>query len=153
MTADELKEAAVAYFLKKRMAVHLEVGVNRRGRLRADLVSLSMRGDVTIGEVKSSKQDFLNDKKWSGYMDYCHKFYFIMSKKTFAAVGERIPSGVGVFIATPRVSVRGTPLVPKLRAIRPAGYRVMDEAIRQNLVIRMAFRSADRNRYRIKNRG
>lgn len=148
MTADELKEATVRYFLKKRMAVHLEVGVNRRGRLRADAVCLSMKGTVTIGEIKSSPRDFKSDNKWGGYLEYCHRFYFVMTRKTFDAVKDSIPAGIGVFVASPRSSVTGAQLIPKLRAVRNARHREMDEGIRQNLIIRMAFRSADRNRFK-----
>lgn len=31
---------------------------------------------ITGYEVKVSRQDFLSDDKWPGYLDYCHRFYF-----------------------------------------------------------------------------
>ena len=31
-------------------------------------------------EIKTSRSDFLNDEKWFGYLDYCHKFYFVCPK-------------------------------------------------------------------------
>jgi len=32
----------------------------------------------TIGyEIKISRSDFLRDKKWPEYLDYCHEFYFV----------------------------------------------------------------------------
>ncbi|KGX89226.1 hypothetical protein N784_02350 [Pontibacillus litoralis JSM 072002] len=30
-------------------------------------------------EVKTSKNDFLQDKKWMSYLDYCDDFYFLLS--------------------------------------------------------------------------
>lgn len=31
-------------------------------------------------EIKTSRSDFLQDEKWRGYLDYCHKFYFVCPK-------------------------------------------------------------------------
>lgn len=31
---------------------------------------------VTIYEIKTSRQDFLNDEKWPRYREYCNRFYF-----------------------------------------------------------------------------
>lgn len=31
-------------------------------------------------EIKCSRADFLNDNKWPGYLEYCHKFYFVCPK-------------------------------------------------------------------------
>jgi hypothetical protein len=31
-------------------------------------------------EIKVSRSDFLQDDKWTGYLDYCHKFYFVCPK-------------------------------------------------------------------------
>jgi DNA repair protein MmcB-like len=31
-------------------------------------------------EIKCSRQDFLGDEKWPGYMDYCHRFSFACPK-------------------------------------------------------------------------
>jgi len=31
-------------------------------------------------EIKTSRADFLSDKKWPGYLDYCHMFYFVCPK-------------------------------------------------------------------------
>jgi hypothetical protein len=31
-------------------------------------------------EIKCSRSDFLQDEKWPGYLEYCHKFYFVCPK-------------------------------------------------------------------------
>lgn len=35
---------------------------------------------LTGYEIKVSRSDFLRDEKWRGYLDYCHKFYFVCPK-------------------------------------------------------------------------
>ena len=31
---------------------------------------------VTVYEIKTSRRDFMQDEKWPGYLDCCHRFYF-----------------------------------------------------------------------------
>lgn len=44
--------------------------------LRADLLALGADGTLRIIEVKSSREDWRADRKWTGYRDYCDLFYF-----------------------------------------------------------------------------
>lgn len=76
--ADSLKLAASLYFVKRMYGVYHEVGVNRRGRRRADLLCVKMNGEVVICEVKSCHADFKADHKFSDYLGYCHKFYLVV---------------------------------------------------------------------------
>jgi len=47
-------------------------------RLDAWVMKRSWASPLTIGyEVKVSRQDFLSDSKWHGYLDYCNEFYFV----------------------------------------------------------------------------
>ena len=50
---------------------------------RADLITLSPAGVLTIVEIKSSVADFRADRKWPHYEDFCDHFYF--------AVPETVP--------------------------------------------------------------
>ena len=43
---------------------------------RADLVALDRGGTITLVEVKASRADFVADRKWQDYLDYCDRFYF-----------------------------------------------------------------------------
>ncbi len=49
-------------------------------------------------EIKVSRSDFLQDKKWRGYLDWCHKFAFVvpwgMVKK------EEVPEEAGLMWTT-----------------------------------------------------
>ncbi|MBP3932080.1 MAG: hypothetical protein J6D47_21220 [Peptostreptococcaceae bacterium] len=37
--------------------------------------------EVVIGEVKASRSDFIGDKKYLTYMDYCNELYMVLSSK------------------------------------------------------------------------
>jgi len=67
----------------------------RSGR-RADVIALAADGDIVIVEVKSSLADFLADRKWPDYADYCDRFYFAVGE-TFPQ--ERLPDGVGILLS------------------------------------------------------
>lgn len=148
MLASELKEAASQYWVKKRRAVHFELGLCRRGRLRADVMSVSMRGDFILGEVKSSARDFLSDKKWPSYLEYCNRLFFILDNPTYLKIGHKIPKGIGIMVVYPLTDGRKR---YKTKIVQRSEYRELDDEIWYNLTMRMVFRSADRNRYKVKN--
>lgn len=43
---------------------------------RADLITLSDRGEIWIIEIKSSIEDFRVDRKWPEYRDHCDRLFF-----------------------------------------------------------------------------
>lgn len=43
---------------------------------RADLISLSPKGEIWIVEIKSSIEDFRVDKKWPDYRQHCDRLFF-----------------------------------------------------------------------------
>lgn len=43
---------------------------------RADLVSLSEKGEIWIIEIKSSIEDFRVDRKWPDYRQHCDRLFF-----------------------------------------------------------------------------
>jgi hypothetical protein len=47
---------------------------------RADLVALDRSGLITLIEVKASRADFLADRKWRDYLDFCDRFYFAVAE-------------------------------------------------------------------------
>lgn len=57
-----------------RLAVLPELGL-ASGR-RADLVTLSDKGEISIVEIKSSIEDFRVDRKWADYRQHCDRLYF-----------------------------------------------------------------------------
>ena len=50
----------------------------RTGR-RVDLIAISSGGEITIVEVKSSRQDFISDQKWREYLKWADRFYFAVA--------------------------------------------------------------------------
>ena len=50
----------------------------RTGR-RVDIIAIGSGGEITIVEVKSSRQDFLSDRKWHEYPEWADRFYFAVA--------------------------------------------------------------------------
>lgn len=47
-------------------------------RMDAWAMKRSWTNPLSIGyEIKVSRQDFINDQKWHGYLNYCNEFYFV----------------------------------------------------------------------------
>lgn len=63
---------------------------------RADVASLSARGDIHIIEIKSSIEDFRADQKWPDYQDFCDCFYFAV-KPGFPV--DILPEEAGLILA------------------------------------------------------
>ncbi|UXU74520.1 MULTISPECIES: MmcB family DNA repair protein [unclassified Paracoccus (in: a-proteobacteria)] len=64
--------------------------------LRVDVVSISPKGEIWIVECKSSRADFLSDRKWQGYLDFCDRFFWAVDE-TFP--DELLPLGAGLIRA------------------------------------------------------
>lgn len=147
MLACHLKEAVAQYFVKKRMAVTFELGLCRRGRLRADVLTMSMKGYTIIIEIKSGVPDFKSDSKWPSYMDYCNKLYFAVDELTYKKINKLVPTGVGIFVVGEKLPTKRK---YPIRVAKRATHRDIDPDITFNLAVRGFFRGADRNRYKRK---
>ena len=98
---------------------------------RADLVALDRAGLIVIVEIKSSRADFLADRKWPDYRAFCDRFYF--------AVGlgfplELVPETEGLIIAD-RFGAE---------IARAAPARPLSAARRKAMLIRIARAAASR---------
>ncbi|KRA04261.1 hypothetical protein ASD74_21160 [Rhizobium sp. Root564] len=63
---------------------------------RADLISLSVKGEIWIIEIKSSIEDFRVDRKWPDYRLHCDRLFFA----THAGVPlEIFPEECGLFLS------------------------------------------------------
>ena len=51
-----------------------------RSRRRVDLIAIGSGGEITIVEVKSSRQDFISDRKWQEYTEWADRFYFAVAE-------------------------------------------------------------------------
>ena len=63
---------------------------------RADIVSVSEKGEIWIIEIKSSIEDFRVDRKWPDYRAYCDRLYFATLGDVPA---EIFPEDCGLFLA------------------------------------------------------
>lgn len=63
---------------------------------RADITAVSAKGEITMVEVKSCKEDFEVDQKWPEYKQYCDNFYFAVAEDFPQSL---LPSGEGLIIA------------------------------------------------------
>ena len=63
---------------------------------RADILSLGMKGEIWIVEVKSGVPDFRSDHKWRDYLEWCDRFFFAVGPDFPAAI---LPPHAGLLIA------------------------------------------------------
>jgi len=64
--------------------------------LRVDLMALGPRGEIWVVECKSGRADFITDRKWQGYLDWCDRFFWAVDAG-FPA--DLLPQGTGVILA------------------------------------------------------
>lgn len=63
---------------------------------RADLITLSDKGEIWIIEIKSSIEDFRVDRKWPQYRDFCDRLFFATHTEVPADI---FPQEAGLFIS------------------------------------------------------
>lgn len=73
----------------------IEELVPTRG-LRVDVMALGPKGEVWIVECKSSRADFMTDRKWQGYLEWCDRFFWAVDGD-FPT--ELLPDGTGLILA------------------------------------------------------
>jgi hypothetical protein len=62
---------------------------------RIDIFYFSRWNRITMGyEIKMTRQDFLQDKKWPEYLKYCTRFYFAAPKGIIKL--EELPPKIGL---------------------------------------------------------
>lgn len=77
-TSELLHLATRYYLVKKGFSVHHEVGLSAWGRRRADVFAFNFKSEIIICEIKSCAADFDSDTKFHEYLDYAHRFYFVI---------------------------------------------------------------------------
>ena len=98
---------------------------------RADLAALDRSGTITLIEVKASRADFVADRKWQDYLDFCDRFYFAV------AAGfplELLPPDEGLILADRFAG----------EILRAARIRCLSAPRRKAMLIRIAHASAGR---------
>jgi len=74
-----ITDAVARMFLERGDACLREFTL-RSGR-RVDVIAVGRDGRITIVEVKSSRQDFVSDRKWPEYLEWGDEFYFAVSEQ------------------------------------------------------------------------
>ncbi len=64
--------------------------------LRVDVMALGPRGEVWVIECKSGRADFVTDRKWQGYLDWCDRFFWAVDAD-FPT--DLLPDGTGLILA------------------------------------------------------
>jgi hypothetical protein len=64
--------------------------------LRVDVMALGPKGEVWVVECKSSRADFLSDRKWQSYLDWCDRFFWAVDAEF---PFELLPEGTGLILA------------------------------------------------------
>ncbi|MEM9709463.1 MAG: MmcB family DNA repair protein [Pseudomonadota bacterium] len=64
--------------------------------LRVDVMALGPKGEIWIVECKSSRADFVSDRKWEGYLPWCDRYFWAVDE---AFPSELLPSETGLIVA------------------------------------------------------
>ena len=116
-------------FLEMKHAMLPELGL-ASGR-RADLISLSDKGEIWIVEIKSSIEDLRADSKWPDYRQHCDRLFFA----THPGVPLDIfPEDCGMILSDGYAA----------EIVREAPEHKLAPATRKALTLRFARTSADR---------
>ncbi len=87
--------------------------------LRVDVMGLGPRGEVWVVECKSGRADYVTDRKWQGYLEWCDRFFWAVDAD-FPT--DLLPQGTGLIIADAydaEILAMGpeTPLAPARRKV------------------------------------
>jgi hypothetical protein len=100
--------------------------------LRVDLMGLGPKGEVWIVECKSGRSDFVTDRKWQRYLDWCDRFFWAVDADFPTGL---LPDGTGLILADAYDAevIRMGPLTP----LAPARRRVMHRIFARCAALRL----------------
>ena len=64
--------------------------------LRVDVMALGPKGEIWVVECKSCRADFISDRKWQGYLEFCDRFFWAVDCDF---PDELLPEGSGLIRA------------------------------------------------------
>lgn len=91
----QLLARGVGRHLRSHDFVSVEELVPTQG-LRVDVMALGPKGEVWVIECKSSRADFQSDQKWTGYLEWCDRFFWAVDSD-FPT--ELLPDDTGLIMA------------------------------------------------------
>lgn len=84
--------------------------------LRIDVMALGPRGEIWVIECKSSRQDFINDRKWRRYLEWADRFFWAVPSGFPAGL---LPEDSGLILADDfGAEIMATPEAKPLPAAR-----------------------------------
>jgi hypothetical protein len=88
--------------------------------LRVDVMALGPKGEIWVVECKSGRADFLTDRKWQGYLDWCDRFFWAVDAD-FPT--DLLPQGTGLILADGKMMVQNFArhAALRLQALRDPG--------------------------------
>lgn len=95
LTPGQRLARGVCRHLRSHNFVSIEEFVPERG-LRVDVMALGPKGELWVIECKSSRVDFMSDKKWQGYLDWCDRYFWAVDE---AFPQDLLPEGTGLILA------------------------------------------------------
>ena len=140
---ERIHKAVTYYFVKKMYSVHREVGVQRWGARRIDIMCLDFLSNIVGVEVKSCLADFRADKKWRDYLSHCNKMYFAFSQeitksRVFPEIKAELKAeGVGIMVLGPS---------GHMKVIAAARYKKLHILRKYELYRKLAWRAGDSKR-------
>ena len=64
--------------------------------LRVDVMAMGPKGEFWVVECKSSRTDFVSDRKWQGYLEWCDRYFWAVDSD-FPV--DLLPDGTGLIVA------------------------------------------------------
>lgn len=64
--------------------------------LRVDVMALGPRGEIWVVECKSGRSDYVSDRKWQSYLDWCDRFFWAVDP---GFPVDLLPKGTGLIFA------------------------------------------------------
>lgn len=128
--------ACIYYFSHYMYSCYPELGVERWGKRRMDLLCLHPKQEIVGVEIKQSIQDFRNDNKYTDYLPYCNKMYFAFPEDLWTKYEQEIRStlnkDIGVLVLSAKSGLVYNDRKAKVREISAEN--------KNTIIMRMAWR-------------
>ena len=102
------------------------------GGLRVDVMALGPKGEIWVVECKSSRADFMADHKWTGYLEWCDRFFWAVDAD-FPV--DLLPEETGLILAD-AYDAEIVRLGPEAR-LAPARRKVMMQKFARHAALRL----------------
>lgn len=133
-----LSYVSTLWLASKGYSVHRELGLIRRGRLRADVYGFTTSLHTVLVEVKSCPADFNVDGKLHLYREFCDRMYVCVDSDTYKKVKTRLlelcdTHTMGILIVNPETGY--------IKVHKNCKYVKSDMKVKKPIIIRAAYRA------------